>query len=118
MQRGDDRDYASLVSPTLVYVQEEAERGLKLYGPFTSCHEGISVIQEEFEELWDLVKANKGALPHDTHMAERMREEAIQLAATAVKYVDYLCNLDSARKAQSAREQAAWDAGPGKPRSY
>jgi NTP pyrophosphatase (non-canonical NTP hydrolase) len=96
------------MSNTLIYVQEEAERGLRLYGPYTSCHEGISVIQEEFEELWDLVKANKGALPHDSHMRERMREEAIQLAATAVKFADILCRDTEAER--RAKESDAWAA--------
>lgn len=45
-----------------------------------SPHEGISVIREEFEELWDHVKADTGRTPE-------ARKEALQLAAMAVRYI-------------------------------
>lgn len=45
-----------------------------------SAHEGHSVIREEFEELWDHVKADTGKSPE-------ARKEALQLAAMAIRYV-------------------------------
>lgn len=30
------------------------------YPPFHSTHEGWAVMKEEFDELWEMVKANKG----------------------------------------------------------
>lgn len=50
------------------------------HAPMHTPHEGISVIREEFEELWDHVKA-------DTGRTEKAREEALQLAAMAVRYI-------------------------------
>lgn len=50
------------------------------HGPMKSPHEGHSVIREEFDELWDHVKA-------DTGQTAEARKEALQLAAMGVRYV-------------------------------
>ena len=52
--------------------------------PYHSGHEGCAIIREEFEELWDEVKKD---MPLD-----RQRAEAIQVAATAIRYVQDLCD--------------------------
>lgn len=57
----------------------ELHRALDLFPPMASAHEGHSVIREEFEELWELVKKNKGDSPDAF-------QEAIQLAAMAIRY--------------------------------
>lgn len=65
-------------------VLDELRLGVKLamikHAPMHSPHEGHSVIEEEFEELWDHVKADTGRTP-------AARKEALQLAAMAVRYV-------------------------------
>ena len=62
----------------------ELARAIDKFGPMTSPHEGISVIREEFEELWDHVK-------RDTGRTAEARAEAIQLAAMALRYANDLC---------------------------
>jgi hypothetical protein len=46
------------------------------YPNYHSAHEGYAVILEELDELWDSIKANKPD-----------RQEAIQVAATALRFV-------------------------------
>jgi hypothetical protein len=62
-------------------LRAEAKHGLV----FASPHEGHSVIEEEFDELWEDVKADRGR-------EKCASDEAIQIAAMAVKYV---FNFDS-----------------------
>ena len=61
--------------------EKELERAESLFPPFNSAHEGIAVIREEYLELekevfWGDVK--------------KMREEAIQLGAMAMRMVKFL----------------------------
>lgn len=51
---------------------------------FNSSHEGYAVILEELDELWEHVKANNGR-------GDDARNEAIQVAAMALRYVHDLC---------------------------
>ncbi|MFA5348098.1 MAG: hypothetical protein WC294_08170 [Methanoregula sp.] len=52
------------------------------FPPFNSTHEGYAVILEELDELWDCVKGN--------HTKERSREEAVQVAAMAIRFIKNL----------------------------
>jgi hypothetical protein len=65
--------------------REELDRAMDLHGPMAGPHEGYAVILEELDELWDLVKANRGRSPE-------AREEAIQIAAMALRYVRDVCD--------------------------
>ena len=67
-------------------IEEEVKRADDRYFPFRSNHEGISVLREEFEELWDEIKLSKNVIGN-----KRMQEEAVQVAAMAVKFIRDLC---------------------------
>ncbi len=70
---------------TLDEIGRELARATSIHGPFASAHEGISVIREEFEELWDEVKKRKPDL-------KKMRAEAIQVGAMAARFVGDVCD--------------------------
>lgn len=67
-------------------VRNELGRALGLFAPMHSPHEGKAVIEEEYDELWDHVKANTGG-------SAAARAEAIQLAAMALRYALDCCDL-------------------------
>ncbi len=50
--------------------------------PFHSRHEGIAIMREEFEELWDSIK-----LDCDD---EELKIEALHVAVTAVRFIEDL----------------------------
>ena len=58
----------------------EINRAVSKNGPMKSRHEGYAVMLEEFDELWDEIKL-KNPNP------ENLREEAIQIAAMAVRFI-------------------------------
>lgn len=72
------------VSRELAEVRAELDQALARFPSFNSPHEGKAVIEEELDELWEHVKANRGRHP-------AARQEAIQIAAMAVRYVVDLC---------------------------
>ena len=67
----------------LLEVREEVERAINKHGGMASAHEGYAVIQEEVDELWDEVKADRG-------YQESAMDEAKQVAAMGLKYLIYL----------------------------
>jgi hypothetical protein len=75
----------SRVERILREVEIELGRACRKFAAMHSPHEGVSVIHEEFRELRDHVYG-------DTGRGREAREEAIQLAAMAVRYVIDLCD--------------------------
>lgn len=61
-------------------VANEVARAMSKFPPFNSSHEGWAVIKEEVDELWEEVRENRGR-------ELSAREEAIQIAAMAIRYV-------------------------------
>lgn len=59
-------------------IVKEAARAVEKHGPFHSFHEGHAVLHEEFDELWDEIKAQDQS-------PERIYEEAIQVAAMGLR---------------------------------
>jgi len=57
------------------------------FGQFASAHEGYAVLLEEVHELWDEVRKG-GTKPRSR---ERMRAEAIQVAAMAIRFASDVC---------------------------
>lgn len=64
------------------WVRAELDSAMRKFGPFASPHEGYAVILEELDELWVEVKA---------HDLDGMREEAIQVAAMALRFLVDIC---------------------------
>ena len=62
----------------------EAKRAGELHHPLRSAHEGWAVLREEVDELWDEVKNRR-------QVTERMREEAVQVAAVAIRFLADIC---------------------------
>ncbi len=69
---------------TMKEIEAELQSARKKHGDMSSGHEGYGVIKEEFDELWDEIKNRK-------QDKERMREEAIQVAAMAARFVEDVC---------------------------
>jgi len=66
-------------------IHDEVNRAKGLYPKFHSLHEGYGVLLEEVDELWDMIKASKLIKADD-----RMKAEAIQIAAMAVRFIEDL----------------------------
>jgi hypothetical protein len=62
-------------------VRTELYMATSEFGPFSSPHEGFAILKEEVDELWDDIKANKDP-----------RNEAIQVAAMAVRFLMDCCD--------------------------
>ena len=67
-------------------IVNEYDRAITMYGPFASAHEGYSVLLEEVDELWDEIKKNGPT--------ERVKAEAIQVAAMAVRLIHDVCDAE------------------------
>jgi hypothetical protein len=60
---------------------DELDRAMTQHAPMHSPHEGHSVIREELDvELWEHVC-------HDTGRSAEARQEAMQVAAMALRYI-------------------------------
>jgi NTP pyrophosphatase (non-canonical NTP hydrolase) len=68
-------------------IEKECFRARAQYPQFHSAHEGYAVLLEEVEELWDEVKKS----PKKRDPAA-MREEAIQVAAMALRFLVDVCD--------------------------
>jgi len=75
------------VEDILYDVNDEVRRAMGEFPSFNSSHEGYAVIKEELDELWDEVKKKRHSRSN-----ELLREEAIQVAAMAVRFVHDVCD--------------------------
>lgn len=64
-------------------IYQEFKYATSKFPPFTSGHEGVSILREEFEELWDSVRSAKDS----RKMALHARYEAIQVATMAIRFI-------------------------------
>lgn len=71
----------------ILHAIREFERASAIYPPFASAHEGYAILLEEVEELWEEVKKS----PKKREPA-KMREEAIQVAAMALRFLKDVCS--------------------------
>lgn len=63
-------------------IVQEYGRAAKMNGQFANAHCGYAVILEELDELWDEIKKR-----HGERDLERMRREACQVAAMALRFM-------------------------------
>lgn len=82
----------------LSLVHNEVRSAQAKFGPYHSSHEGMSVIREEVDELWDEVKHNKVI-----GFRERQLKEAIQVASTAVRFIHDLTSMGKLEDELAAR---------------
>jgi NTP pyrophosphatase (non-canonical NTP hydrolase) len=89
-----DREEVKELDTILFEVKKEIGKAIEKYVPMFSPHEGMSILNEEVDELWDEVKKKQ---PQNK---EAMRKEAIQVAAMAVRFIYDICseNRDYGRK--------------------
>ena len=74
------------VQDAMALIYAEYLRASARYPAFNSPHEGIAVMEEEFTELRTEVFAN-----HSLRSHERMRKEAVQVGAMALRFLVDLC---------------------------
>ena len=67
-------------------VEQEYLKATAKFGKFNSAHEGYAVILEELEELKTEVFKKK-----QNRDIDRMRKEAIQIAAMAIRFITDVC---------------------------
>ena len=63
------------------------------FPPMATAMDGVGILREEFEELWDEVKTKQGLRSED-----RLRKEAIQVAAMALRFIHDICEQGRAQK--------------------
>lgn len=62
------------------------------FPPFNSAHEGYAILLEEVDELWDEVKRSPSKRDY-----AKMRAEAIQVAAMALRLTEDTCDYELAK---------------------
>lgn len=65
----------------------EAESAVEKFGEYNSLHEAFAVLLEEVDELWLIVKQKQYRYPDPfgSRQWPEIREEAIQIAAVALR---------------------------------
>jgi NTP pyrophosphatase (non-canonical NTP hydrolase) len=80
-----------LTPGTLSKIEREQAKAAGKYGAFTSTHEALGVLIEEYEELKDAIRANDlSAVAH----------EAVQVAAVAARLADACAGKDFQKRSR------------------
>lgn len=84
------------VKPTmgeiLETIRDEVLWAESKFAPMNSAHEAYAVLYEEVDELWDHVKTNQ-----KRRDIAAMRQEAVQVAAMAIRFIRDVCDGGRAR---------------------
>ncbi len=72
------------LNDVFLLIKNELDRASAWPG-FNSAHDGYAILAEEVDELWDHVKINQ-----KRRDIGKMREEAIQIAAMDIKFIQML----------------------------
>lgn len=73
---------ADKVQGAMDEVLQELHGAMEKHPSMRSPHEGFAILNEEVDELWDEIRR-----PQDIHDRERMREECVQIAAMAIRFM-------------------------------
>lgn len=74
-------------------VSEEVQKAMRNWPEFNSAHEAYGVLTEEYRELEKEVFLNQKKRELD-----KMRKEAVQVAAMAIRFIVDVCNEETIRK--------------------
>lgn len=80
------------ISDILQEVMDEVHTARIKFPSFHTAHEGYAILKEEVDELWDEIKSKQGI-----RSPEKLRKEAIQVAAMAVRFVADICDTNKAQ---------------------
>ena len=86
-------DYDQEAKRVFLDVRAELDMAMANFPMWNSAHEGHSKIEEEFTELQGHV-----FMKESKRDIEKMRNEAVQLAASAVRFAIEICNEDRGRR--------------------
>lgn len=75
----------ALFDEVMRLVRIEFTAAIIAHPPYHSAHEGMSVIKEEVDELWEHVRADTGG-------SKEALGETVQVASTAVRFAVDLCH--------------------------
>ena len=78
-------------------VRKEYLRACRLFRRFHCTHEGYAVILEEMDALWEEIKANSAPCV--------LREEAVQIAAMAVRFMVDCCEKEVVKALETKRSK-------------
>ncbi len=85
-----------LRTEAMALIKEEYYRATTGFPPFHTNHEGHSLIEEEFDELWDEIKARhpsqRGQKANDNQPHSALTNEAVQLGAMALRFLVDRCD--------------------------
>lgn len=70
-------------------LDNEHSSAIEHFPPFYSAHEGLAIIQEEYEELKEEVFKKQGK-----RSVHKMRKEALQVATMALRFIMDICQED------------------------
>ena len=76
--------YTEALHNAMVAAADEASEAQAKYGDFASMHEAYGVLAEEVAELFDEVRTSQ----RDKIRCDRIRAEAIQVAAVALRIAE------------------------------
>lgn len=92
-----------MIDDIIEMIQAELESATEKFPPMVSGHEGFAVILEELDELWHEVKHGP---------RNRMREEAIQVAAMGARFFVDLSKSNIREALNAVQAETAWVGKP------